>query len=156
MPSTFPARWTEPSAGYAFAIGETSLAGINKGTHMPLAGRRVLVVEDDYLTALTTIDCLESIGCEVVGPAARVPAALQLAQTAALDAAVLDINIADTMIWPVADELLRRGVPYLFLSAYSEQNIIPARFASAPCLSKPLEKGRLAHQLGAMWAVATP
>src|SRR5471030_2159124 len=107
----FPARWTEPSAGYALAIGGTSLAAINQGALMPVAGRRVLVVEDDYLTALTTIDFLERIGCEVVGPAARVPAALQLAQTAALDAAVLDINIADTMIWPVADELLRRAVP---------------------------------------------
>ena len=156
MPLTFPGRGTEPSAGYALAIGGTSLAAINQETPMSIAGRRVLVVEDDYLTALTTIDFLESIGCEVVGPAARVPAALELARTAALDAAVLDINIADTMIWPVADELLRRGVPYLFLSAYSEQNILPARFASALCLSKPLEKGRLAHQLGAMWAVATP
>jgi DNA-binding response OmpR family regulator len=123
---------------------------------MPVAGRRVLVVEDDYLTALTTTDFLESIGCEIVGPAARIPAALELARTAALDAAVLDINIADTMIWPVADALRWRAVPFLFLSAYSEQNIIPARFASAPCLAKPLEQGRLAHQLGAMWAVPTP
>ena len=51
---------------------------------------------------------------------------------------MLDINIAGTMVWPVAEKLLRRGIPYLFLSAYSEQNMIPARFASAPCLAKPL------------------
>jgi CheY-like chemotaxis protein len=117
---------------------------------MQVAGRRVLVVEDEYLAALTTVDCLESIGCQIVGPAARLPAALQLARTEALDAAVLDINIAGTMIWPVAEELLRRGVPTLFLSAYSE-NVIPARFASAPCLAKPLEPDRLVHQLEAMW-----
>ena len=122
---------------------------------MQVAGRRVLVVEYEYLAALTTVHCLDSIGCQIVGPAARLPAALQLARTEALDAAVLDINIAGTMIWPVAEELLRRGVPTLFLSAYSEQNMIPARFASAPCLAKPLEQGRLAHQLDAMWAGST-
>jgi CheY-like chemotaxis protein len=120
---------------------------------MPVAGRRVLVVEDEYLAALTTIDFLERIGCEVVGLAARLPAALQFVRTEALDAAVLDINIAGTMVWPVAEELLRRGVPYLFLSAYSERNMIPAPFASAPCLAKPLERDRLLCQLEAMWAV---
>jgi len=120
---------------------------------MQVAGRRVLVVEDDYLTALTTIDFLEGIGCQVVGPAARLPAELALARTEALDAAVLDINIAGTKIWPVATELLRRGVPTLFLSAYSAQDMIPATFASAPCLAKPLEPDRLAHQLEAMWDV---
>jgi CheY-like chemotaxis protein len=120
---------------------------------MPVAGRRVLVVEDEYLTALTTIDFLERIGCHVVGPAARLPAALDLARSEALDAAVLDINIAGTMIWPVAEELLRRGVPYLFLSAYSQQNMIPVKFASAPCLAKPLEQQLLIDQLEALWAV---
>jgi CheY-like chemotaxis protein len=120
---------------------------------MPIAGRRVLVVEDEYLAALTTIDFLERIGCEVVGPAARLPEALQFVRTEALDAAVLDINIAGTMVWPVAEELLHRGVPYLFLSAYSERNMIPAAFTSAPCLAKPLERDRLLNQLEAMWAV---
>jgi CheY-like chemotaxis protein len=118
---------------------------------MQVAGRRVLVVEDEYLAALTTIDFLQRIGCQVVGPAARLPAALQLARTEALDAAVLDINIAGAMVWPVAEKLLRRGVPYLFLSAYSEQNMIPARFATAPCLAKPLEQDRLFQQLKVMW-----
>jgi len=120
---------------------------------MPVAGRRVLVVEDEYLAALTTIDFLESLGCRVVGPASRLPAALQLARTETVDAAVLDINLAGTMIWPVARELLSRGVPYLFLSAYSLQNMIPAKFASAPCLAKPLARDRLVRQLRAMWDV---
>jgi AmiR/NasT family two-component response regulator len=61
---------------------------------MVAIGRRVLVVEDEFLAALTTVDFLESIGCEVVGPAARLSPALELAQSEALDAAVLDINIA--------------------------------------------------------------
>jgi hypothetical protein len=45
-----------------------------------------------------TVDFLESIGCEVVGPAIRLPAALQLAQSESLDATMLDINIAGDMV----------------------------------------------------------
>jgi DNA-binding response OmpR family regulator len=64
-------------------------------------GRRLLVVEDDFLVSLMTVDFLESIGCEVIGPAARLAAAVRLTQSESLDAAVLDINIAGDMIWPV-------------------------------------------------------
>ena len=118
---------------------------------MTFVGRRVLVVEDEFLTALTTIDLLESMGCEVAGPIAHLAAALQLVQSQSFDAAVLDINIAGEMIWPVAEELRRRDVPCLFLSAYSEQTVIPAPFAAAPRLSKPLEPKRLLHHLVAIW-----
>ena len=55
----------------------------------------------------TPIDLLERIGCEIVGPAARLAAAVQLAQSESLDAAVLDIDIAGEMIWPVAANLTR-------------------------------------------------
>jgi DNA-binding NarL/FixJ family response regulator len=58
---------------------------------MTFAGRRVLVVEDEFLVSLTTIDLLESIGCEIVGPATRLAAAVQLAQSESLDAAVLNV-----------------------------------------------------------------
>jgi CheY-like chemotaxis protein len=114
---------------------------------MVAIGRRVLVVEDEFLAALTTVDFLESIGCEVVGPAARLSPALELAQSEALDAAVLDINIAGEMIWPVAERLQARGIPYLFLSAYPGKNIVPLIFAAAPYLLKPLEPDHLARQL---------
>jgi DNA-binding response OmpR family regulator len=114
-------------------------------------GRRVLVVEDEFLAALTTVDFLESIGCEVVGPAARLATALEFARSEPLDAAVLDINIAGEMIWPVAEQLRYRGVPCLFLSAYPGKNIVPAIFAAAPYLPKPLEPDHLARHLAMMW-----
>ena len=113
-------------------------------------GRRVLVVEDEFLAALTTVDFLESIGCEVVGPAARLAPALALAQSETLDAAVLDINIAGEMIWPVAERLRDRGIPYLFLSAYPGTKFVPAMFATVPYLPKPLECGDLARHLEKM------
>src|SRR6266849_7316978 len=117
---------------------------------MTFVGRRVLVVEDEFLVALATIDLLESIGCEIVGPAARLAAAIQLAQSESLDAAVLDIDIAGEAIWPAAEELQRRGVPFLFLTAYS-LNVVPALFAAIPCLEKPLEKNQLLLHLRTIW-----
>ena len=56
------------------------------------------MLEDDLLVSLMTVDFLESIGCEVIGPAARLAAALQLAQSESLDATMLDINIAGDMV----------------------------------------------------------
>jgi len=114
---------------------------------MTFVGRRVLVVEDEFLASLTTIDLLESTGCEVVGPIVGLPAAVQVAQLELLDAAVLDINIGGEMIWPVAEELQRRGVPFLFVSAYSELSVIPVLFASVPRLPKPLEQNRFLCRL---------
>ncbi len=118
---------------------------------MTCVGKRVLVVEDEFLVSLTTIDFLEGIGCEVVGPAASLVSAIQLAQAESLDAAVLDINIAGDMVWPVAEELRRRSVPFLFLSAYPELKVMPADFAAVPCLGKPLEQNHLLRHLRAIW-----
>jgi CheY-like chemotaxis protein len=120
------------------------------------AGRRVLVVEDDFLVSLATVDFLESIGCEVVGPAASLAAAFKLSQSESLNAAVLDINIAGDMVWPVAEELQRRGVPFIFLSAHSRPSEIPIAFAAVPRLDKPLEQIRLLRQLSAIWDVHIP
>jgi CheY-like chemotaxis protein len=110
-----------------------------------------LVVEDDFLVSLATVDFLESLGCEVVGPAARVAAAFGLAQSESLDAAVLDINIAGDMVWPVAEVLGRRAIPLIFLSAHSRLSEIPILLAAVPRLEKPLEENRLLRHLSAIW-----
>jgi DNA-binding response OmpR family regulator len=119
-------------------------------THM-FDGRRILVVEDEFLAGLTTIDYLESIGCEVVGPAARLADALDLARSENLDAALLDINLADEMVWPVAELLRLKNVPFLFLSAFSQLNVLPELFADTPSLPKPLVPERLLCHLHAIW-----
>jgi CheY-like chemotaxis protein len=113
-----------------------------------------LVVEDDFLVSLTTVDFLESLGCEVVGPAARLAAAFEVAQSESLDAAVLDINIAGDMVWPVAEVLRRRAIPFIFLSAHPWLSEIPIPFAAVPRLEKPLEQNRLLRQLSAIWGAA--
>lgn len=120
---------------------------------MTFVGRRVLVVEDEFLVALTTTDLLEGVGCVIVGPAMRVAAALEFAHSESLDVAVLDIDLAGEMVWPVAEELQRRGIPFLFLSAYVQQDMVPACFANSPRLDKPLEQDRLLEHLSRIWKV---
>jgi CheY-like chemotaxis protein len=122
---------------------------------MTFIGRRILVVEDEFLVSLVTTDYLESVGCEIVGPAARLAKAIELVQSESLDAAVLDINVAGEMIWPVAAELQHRGVPFLFLSAHMPLMIFPALFAAVPRLDKPMESIRLLRFLSTIWPQET-
>jgi len=79
-----------------------------------LEGRRFLVVEDEYLIAVDLVATLESLGVEVAGPAASVQEALQLLERGDhLDGAVLDINLRNERVYPVADVLRSRGVPFV-------------------------------------------
>lgn len=121
---------------------------------MTFAGRRVLVVEAEFLVSLATTDLLENVGCEIVGPATSLAMAVRLAQSEPLDAAVLDIDVGGEMIWPVAEELDRRGVPFLFLSAINQMMIFPALFAANPRLDKPVEQNRLLPLFATMWGVS--
>jgi two-component SAPR family response regulator len=121
---------------------------------MSFAGRRVLIVEDEFLVSLLAVDVLEAAGCEIVGPAGRLAVALHLARSETLDAALLDIDIAGDLVWPVATELQRAGVPFFFLSAHAHRALIPAAFAAIPFLEKPLVESQLLRHLGALWADA--
>ena len=104
-----------------------------------LDGRRMLVVEDDYLIASTLVRALEDHGAEVVGPAASVQEALELmAAEARLDAAVLDINLAGDRVYKVADALRARSVPFAFATGYDDW-IIPDAYAGVPRMEKPVD-----------------
>jgi CheY-like chemotaxis protein len=85
-----------------------------------LAGRRVLVVEDEPIVGMLLEDMLLDLGVEVVGPAATLAEALALAEREDLAAALLDVNLGGERSYPVADALARRGVPFLFLTGYGE------------------------------------
>ena len=105
----------------------------------PLAGRRVLLVEDDYFLADEMCRTLEGAGAEVVGPVGRVEEAIGLINDAEhLDAALLDVNVHDVMITPVADLLRQRAVPFCFATGY-DQAAMPERHADARRLEKPVE-----------------
>ena len=122
----------------------TAAQGIN------LAGRRVLVVEDEILVA-TAIECeVVGAGAEVVGPAYTLDEALELSQ-GRVDIAVLDINLGDHKVWPVAKTLGERGIPYVFASANAfGAQAIPEPFASAPRFDKPVRMTSMLRKLAEM------
>jgi CheY-like chemotaxis protein len=112
-----------------------------------LAGRRVLLVEDDYFIATSMLGQFEESGVQVLGPVPTVKDALALiAATPEIDAAVLDINLQDEMVFPVADALQARGVPFVFATGY-EKAIIPQRFAGVRYCEKPVEPVQIVQML---------
>ncbi len=112
-----------------------------------LAGKRILVVEDEAMVAMLIEDMLTDLGCQVVGPAMRLEHALQLAETGALDAAILDINLGGVRSDPVAEILERRRVPTLFVTGYG-QGGRPGR--SDRILQKPYREAELRDALQAL------
>jgi len=113
-----------------------------------LKGRRLLVVEDEYLVAADLAASLESLGTEVIGPAASVEEALSFVEKdgARLDGAVLDINLRNERVYPVADVLTARGIPFVFTSGY-DAVAIPSAYAKAPRCEKPVDRTQLIRWL---------
>ena len=91
----------------------------------PLAGKKVLVVEDEAITALMIQFALLDEGADVIGPASTVQQALTLLRQQVPDVATLDLNLAGEMATQVANALSALHVPYLIASAYGDQTTIP-------------------------------
>ncbi len=105
-----------------------------------VAGKRILVVEDEMIVAMLIEDILTDAGATVVGPAARVAKALDLLiEVDGVDAALLDVNLAGEMTTPVAEELRRRGIPFAFATGYGAAGV-PDGFAGQPLLQKPFQE----------------
>ena len=86
---------------------------------------RVLIVEDEMTIALLLEEMVEELGHQVAGLAMRLPQAVELASTRALDLAILDVNLDGHMSYPVAEVLAGRGVPYVFATGYGSAGIEP-------------------------------
>jgi len=98
--------------------------------------KRVLVVEDDAVLGLDTVQQLTDAGFDVIGPAVSVAKALRLISETGCDVAVLDVNLGSETTESVARELRARGIPFVVVSGYSSEQH-PAGFRGAPTLSKP-------------------
>jgi CheY-like chemotaxis protein len=115
------------------------------------AALRVLLVEDEAIIAIMLEGMLADLGCEVVGPAGNLGEATRLAQSEGLGGAFLDVNLGGQSIYPVADLLAARGIPFVFVSGYGAAGI-DARFAGAPVLAKPILDGDIEQAVAAMRA----
>jgi DNA-binding response OmpR family regulator len=109
-----------------------------------LEGVRVLLVEDEYLVASLIEEILEIAGCIVTGPIPRLAQALDAADRETCDAAVLDVNLAGERIYPVADILSRRNIPFVFVTGYG---VLPGEYASRPRVCKPFKMADLLDTL---------
>lgn len=111
-----------------------------------LNGRRVLVVEDESLVAMLLETILEDMGCTPVGPAVTVDEGLVLAEGESLDAALLDVNVAGRQVFPVAQALKARGVPFVFSTGYGEGGL-PDEWRGQPTLQKPFTESAVRDAL---------
>jgi CheY-like chemotaxis protein len=119
---------------------------IDASAMVTYGGPRVLIVEDSALVAMEAEALLSECGCSVVGPVATVARGLATVQQTDLDGALLDINLGEERVWPVAELLEQRGVPFLLATGYDASEV-PTRFRERPLLSKPLTQRALQQAL---------
>ena len=120
----------------------------------PLSGRRVLVVEDESLVAMLLETILEDMECIPVGPASNIDDGEALARdTADLDAALLDVNVAGRQVFPVAEVLKARGVPFVFSTGYGEGGL-PEEWRGQATIQKPFTEAAIRDALMKAMGVA--
>lgn len=107
-------------------------------SNLPFDGLKILLVEDEYVIASDLKQILTNLGAGIIGPAGTIAAAQKLIDTNPLpNAAILDINVRGTLVYPIAENLSAQGVPFVFVTGYSADTV-PAEFASAPHCEKPV------------------
>jgi DNA-binding response OmpR family regulator len=116
-----------------------------------LLGRRVLIVEDEALLAFDLQLVFDEAGAEVIGPALSLAAALALVQTAAeIDCALLDVDLGGRDVFPVAQALLARGVPFVFHTARAAAADLAAMFPGSMTVPKPAQAEDLVTRMAAL------
>jgi len=111
-----------------------------------LADKRLLVVEDELLVSMLVKSMLDDFGAAVVGPCGRLADGLAAAKTERFDGAILDLNLAGESAYPLADQLMARGVPFVFITGY-QRDSLDRRYANVPVLQKPIDSAALERVL---------
>lgn len=112
-----------------------------------LNGKRVMIVEDEFLVAMELESELMDQGCVVIGPAGRSARALALLENQAPDAVLLDLNLDGETPTALAEALMRRHVPFIVVTGYSSRHPEPAILRDAPRLQKPVRGSELVAAL---------
>ena len=114
-----------------------------------LSGMRILVVEDEPLLAMASADLLADSGCTVAGPVSSVKQGMRLIEQEAIDGAILDINLRGEMVFPLADLLAERSIPFVYVTGYGK--LLRACNHGRPVLQKPYSNQQLLKIIGEWW-----
>src|ERR1044071_139029 len=104
----------------------------------PMPNARLLIVEDEYLIRLLLEDMLVELGCDIAAVASNLDEGKTAAQATEIDLAILDVNIDGQQIFPVADILRSRKVPFIFITGYGARGL-PENYRETPTLQKPFQ-----------------
>ena len=113
-----------------------------------VAGKRVLVVEDELMIRMLLQDMLTDLGYTLAGEAGRIDEALELAKEGEFDIAILDVNLDGRPISPVVEVLIERGLPFVFATGYGLRGV-PEPYRQIPTLQKPFQVEALAEAIEA-------
>ena len=119
---------------------------MDRDAHQPFTGRRLLIVEDELLVALELQHIVEQLGGTVVGPAGSVEGALQLLSDTTPDAALLDANLREDRVTPVAQACRDRSIPFALVTGYGRLELEEPLLQSAPRAHKPFDR-RAIHKV---------
>ena len=108
---------------------------------------RVLIMEDEFIVALDLSDMAEDLGFCVDGPFATLAEGAEAVASHRPDAAILDVQLADGEVFPLADVLMRLGVPIIFHSGHADNGRLLARYPDARSAGKPCPAETIASHL---------
>ena len=127
-----------------FADADGGVAALSDGHSASASGdpqdadkQHILVVEDETMIAFMICDIVVDAGYEVVGPVSRLDDAMKIAKSHKLSAALLDVNLAGELSWPIAQLLTERGIPFAFMTGYAQSGVLHDDFRDAIVLGKP-------------------
>ena len=126
------------------------LDALAAGRGSGLAGRLVLLAEDEFILALDIGQMLQALGCRLLGPVAAVAEGLAALERERPDLAVLDVRLADGWSTPLATALRTLAIPFVLTTGYSCEEVKSPAFTGAPCLVKPYGSEQLRSALLAL------
>ena len=113
---------------------------------MSAKGLRIFLVEDEAMIRMMVVDMIEELGHVVAAEAGQIDQALELAQSADFDLAILDVNVNGKIITSVAELIKSRNLPLIFATGYGTGGV-PEEFEEYPALQKPFQLQALAASI---------